>query len=205
MVNSHDEGEISEGGPSSVFERFPVAAEAYCPEVAALVRAGVVDQFGEDEWAAVVVSHELHQHIGIYTVIGAKMGVRARELLDAPRRSVHVVVHTTPSTPMACATDGLQVALGSTYGQDLIRLEPVEAPGLEVEFTYESKRLTMRLTPEYAKKVRAFIDEASQAHGFLSPAYFEEIRAASYRVWAEWDRKEIFTEELREVTRASRP
>lgn len=193
---AHSDGNGSEGGPSSVFQHFPVNAEAYRPEVAALVREGVVERFGEEEWAAVVVSHEVHQHIGIYTVIGAKMGVRARELLEAPRRSVQVVIRTTPRTPMACTTDGLQVALGSTYGQDLIRIETVAPPGLDVEFMYEHRRLIMRLTPEYSQRVRALIDEAIEKHGFLTPVYFEAVRAASYRVWAEWDRKEIFVEEV---------
>lgn len=183
------------GGPTSVFVHFPTAPDLYCEPVAALIRGGVVERFGEDEFAAVVLSHEIHQHIGIYTIIGAKMGVRARELLGAPRRAVEVVAETQPDTPPACAVDGFQASLGSTYGQDLIRIQPALQRGLIVTFTYGDKRLRMALKDDFKAEIQQLIETNSTQHGYLSPAYFEAIRAASYRIWAEWDRAQIFEED----------
>ncbi|HNR30365.1 MAG TPA: formylmethanofuran dehydrogenase subunit E family protein [Candidatus Hydrogenedentes bacterium] len=191
VPHHHPEDEV---GPTSVFAHFPTSPDMYCDEVAAIIRAGVIDRFGAEEFAAVVLSHELHQHIGVYTVVGAKMGVRARELLDAPRRAVRVEVETQPDTPFACATDGLQAALGSTYGQDLIRIQPVLKPRLTVVFSYGGKRLRMGLKESFRHEIARIIHDNSEKHGYLSPAYFEAIRGASYRIWADWDRKKIFDE-----------
>ncbi len=183
------------GGPTSVFAHFPTAPDFYREPVAALIREGLVERFGEDEFAAVVLSHEIHQHIGIYTIIGAKMGVRARELLEAPRRAVEVVVETQPDTPPACAVDGLQASLGSTYGQDLIRIQPVVERGLTVTFTHGDRRLRVALKDGFKAEIQRIVETNATRHGDLSPAYFEAIRAASYRIWAEWDRAQIFEED----------
>lgn len=186
--------EAEEGGPTSVFLKFPVDPSSYVPEVAALIADGVVDRYGDDEFAAVVMSHEIHQHIGIYTIVGAKMGVRAREVLNAPRRSVEVTVKTLPNTPLACAVDGIQAAMGSTYGQGLIAIEPVLDRILECTFAYKDQNLRMRLKPEYSAQVEAIIKECIGKYGNLTPQYFEGIRQACFRLWNEWDRRAIFDE-----------
>ena len=58
------------------------------------------------------MTHEFHQHEGIMTTLGAKMAVYARELLEAPTRTIHVTVETGPKPPLSCAIDGIQVANG---------------------------------------------------------------------------------------------
>ena len=200
----HDHGPATPGGepvggPTSVFVQFPTDPAYYQPEVAELVREGVVERFGVEEWAAIVVSHEIHQHIGVYTIVGAKMGVRASELLDAPRRAVSVTIKTVADSPMACAVDGVQASMGSTYGQHLIHLVNTRTPGLEATFRLGDETLRMTLKPEYLAKVRGFIDTHSAEHGYLSAPYFEAIRGESYRVWAEWDRSVMFDETLTET------
>jgi pyrimidine-specific ribonucleoside hydrolase len=35
-------------------------------------------------WKAVVLTNELHHHMGHWSIVGAKMGIRAREILAAP-------------------------------------------------------------------------------------------------------------------------
>ncbi len=180
------------GGPVSVFDNFPTRPDYYAPEVAALVEDGVIERWGEEEWRAIVVSHEMHQHIGVYTVLGAKMGVHARELLDAPRRVVDVTVATLTNTPMACAADGLQTALGSTYGQHLMRLTGTQTPDLRATFRYAGQALCLRLKPAIQREIANKLADARERHGGLTRAYFDEVREESYRVWAEYDRNEIF-------------
>lgn len=185
-----------------ILNAFPLEAEAYRPEVAQLVKDGIVEHWGHEEWMAIVLSHELHQHIGIYTILGAKMGVHAREALRVPRRSVLATLYTGGNQAMSCAADGLQMALGSTFGQNMIRIAPPEdggAPRLRAQFDHGERRLRLTLKDEYAARIDAIIADASAEHGFLTPDYFDAIEAASYQIWAEFDRSEIFIEERLQI------
>ena len=179
-----------------ILKALPTEAEAYREPTAALVRKGIPEKYGQEEWAAVVLAHELHQHVGIMTVVGAKMAVRARELLKAPPRSVHVVTGTGPNPPYACAIDGIQAGLSSTYGQQLIQAPPVDQPSVTATFSYEGRTLKLTLRPEYHKQVQACIQTAIKDHGNLTYDYFEAVEVFSYTVWAEFDRKAIFQEEF---------
>jgi len=179
--------------PLAVLKRFPLEPDFYCPQAAALLRGGIVEKFGREEWAAVVMAHELHQHVGIYTVLGAKMGVRARELLDAPTRAVHVIVETGLDPPASCTVDGIQASLASTLAQKLIEVPPdVSDPRVAATFEYRGRSIRLSLRPEYAKKVKNIIQTAIETHGNLTPAYFHEIEDRSFDVWAEFDRREVF-------------
>jgi formylmethanofuran dehydrogenase subunit E len=179
-----------------VLKALPAEADAYQGPAAGLVRRGVPALYGKEEWAAVVLTHELHQHVGVMTTIGAKMAVRARELLEAPPRVVKVVSETGPNPPFSCAVDGLQAGLASTYAQQLIEAPAVDEPRLAATFTYEGRTLRLALRPEFQKQVRACIRTAIKDHGNLTHEYFEEIEAFSYVVWETFDRHEIFDEEF---------
>ncbi len=177
-----------------ILKDLPDEAEAYQEPAAALVRAGIPDKYGHEEWAAIVLTHEFHQHVGIMTLTGAKMAVRARELLDAPARSIHVTVETGPKPPLACAIDGIQAAIASTLAQELIDVPENGEPKLAATFVYENRAVRLSLRPEYSGRVQGFIAKAIRDFGNLTPAYFEEIERLSYQVWRDFDRKQIFNE-----------
>jgi len=178
-----------------VLKRFPVEPDFYCTEAAELIRKGIVTKYGQEEWAAVVMTHELHQHTGIYTVLGAKMGVRARELLNAPTRAVHVTVETGLEPPVSCTIDGIQASLGSTLAQKLIDVPKVAEPHVAATFEYKDRRIRLSLRPEYQRKVTSIIKTAIEEHGNLTPAYFHQIEDRCFDVWADFDRHEIFSVE----------
>jgi len=189
---SHDEMVPPGTRPFAVLKRFPVEPDFYCAEAAELIHKGIVAKYGQEEWAAVVMTHELHQHAGIYTVLGAKMGVRARELLDAPTRAVHVTVETGLEPPMSCAIDGIQTSLGSTLAQKLIDVPKVAEPRVAAMFEYKGRRIRLSLRPEYQRKVTAMIKAAIEEHGNLTPTYFHEIEDRCFDVWADFDRRKVF-------------
>jgi len=198
------EGEAGEAAhhqrPMHVLLALPQDSILYNAEAAALIHDGVPEKYGTDEWTAIVLTHEFHQHVGIYTLLGAKMGVRAREILDAPMRAVHVVSETGTQQPLACTIDGLQVGLGSTLGQNLITVETPETPSVAARFEFEGRTVRLSLKPEYVERVRQIIEDARTAHGNLTPEYFHAVEDASYDVWREFDRAEVFAvEELDEV------
>jgi pyrimidine-specific ribonucleoside hydrolase len=184
-----------------ILKTLPLDATAYQPPAAALVAEGIPEKFGHEEWACIVLTHEIHQHAGIYSILGAKMGVRARELLEAPTRTVVVTVETGARPPESCVIDGLQVALGSTLAQDLIHVPPAGRPKVAATFEYKGRKLRLSLKPEFEKKISEFIASAIRECGSLTPAYYENVEAFSYRVWAEFDRRTLFDEEMRSVSR----
>ena len=126
--------------PCCVLADFPEAPEEYQGPAADLVRAGVPGKFGHEEWAAVVLTHELHQHVGIMTVLGAKMAVRAREVLHAPMRAVKIVSESGPNPPLACLIDGLQAGPGPAPTPKAL----IDAP--EVDETPHCRRFRVRRT-----------------------------------------------------------
>lgn len=181
--------------PLAVLKRFPLDPDFYCLQAADLLRNGILEKYGLEEWVATVIAHELHQHVGIYTVVGAKMGVRAREILNAPTRAVHVTVETGTEPPVSCVIDGLQGSLGSTLAQRLIQVPKVPVPRIAAVFRYEDQAIRLSLRSEYDKRIEQTIKTAIENHGNLTPAYFHEIEDRCFDVWAEFDRREIFLEE----------
>jgi pyrimidine-specific ribonucleoside hydrolase len=188
-----------QGAGKLMFQQFPTDPAYYTPPVAQLLENGIIERFGEEEFAAVVLTNELHQHIGIYTVLGAKMGIHAREILRAPTRSIHVVMETTLKQPWACTLDGVQMAIGSTLGQNLIEIAANEQPAVAGTFTWEGRRVRLALKDEYQTQLRDIILKAREAHGDLTPAYFDDIEQHCYTVWAKWDRGRIFEVALSHV------
>ncbi len=193
---ARDEHGVPAAGRSVlILKQSPTDAGAYQPKAAELVKAGIPEKYGMEEWTAVVLTNEMHQHVGIYNMLGAKMGVRARELLNAPTRTVDVTVEMGTTPPMSCMVDGLQAALGSTLGQNLIHVAPTDAPKAAAVFTHKGKKLRLSLKPDAQKWASELIGTAIRDCGNLTPAYFARIEELSYRVWGEADRNAIFVEE----------
>jgi len=184
-----------------ILKTLPLDPSAYRTPAAELVKQGIIEEFGHEEWAAAVLTNEVHQHVGIYSIVGAKMGVRARELLGAPTRAVSVTVETGTRPPVSCVIDGLQVALGSTLAQDLIHVSATGEPKVAATFEYKGHRLRLSLKPEFEKRIADSIAAATRQCGGLTPAYFKQIETFSYRVWAEFDRRRIFDEQMPPISR----
>lgn len=198
FANEHtlDTTPFSGGRQFHLVRALPLDASFYQPPTSDLVTAGIPEKYGHEEWAAVVLTNEFHQHVGIYTILGAKMGVRARELLEARPRSVNVTAQTGTAPPHSCLVDGLQVALGSTLAQNLIHVPESDTPRTAAVFEYQGKKVRLCLKPKIQQTISNIISNAISSHGNLTPAYFTEIESASYRIWAEFDRSVIFDEEI---------
>jgi pyrimidine-specific ribonucleoside hydrolase len=196
VADGHDaiKARHEEHRPFLALRALPMSAESYQPHVAELVRAGIPEKFGHQEWTAIVLTHEVHQHAGIYSILGAKMATRAAELLNAPKRAVKVTAECGTNQPLSCFIDGIQVALGSTLGQGLIKVPDTNEPRIAATFEYKSKQLRLALKAEAEHKVKDFIATSIEEHGNLTAAYFEAVEEHSYRVWADFDRSLIFEE-----------
>lgn len=154
----------------------------------------IIRRFGLEEWKAAVLTNEFHRHLGAYSIIGAKMGIRAREILGAPFDTLTVVSQAGNAPPLSCLNDGLQMSTGASLGRGSIQVN-AEGTIPRAIFSYDRRKITLTLKEEMVKKIEADIGQAIRTFGNLTPAYFNQVRSVSIRYWLELDRTRIFNEQ----------
>ena len=60
---------------------------------------------------------EFHGHLGPYLVLGMKMGLLAKNKLNATPFEIKAEIHTERKTPRSCILDGIQFTSGCTLGK----------------------------------------------------------------------------------------
>lgn len=175
------------------FKQFPVNPSLFNAALKPYV-AKIIAKHGLEEWKAVVLTHEVHHHMGFWSVLGAKMGVRARELLDAPLEEIRISSDAGSTPPISCMNDGLQVATGATLGRGTIKVSDAGRP--IVVFTFKAKKLTMNVKPEIAAEIERAAKEVSDKYGFQSPPYFRALDKLAIECWLKWDRSKLFEEAI---------
>lgn len=178
-----------------VLKRYPTNPGDLQEDVRPLIPE-VITRHGLEEWKAILLTNELHRHLGIYSIIGAKMGIRARELLGASLDELRVESHAGIEPPLSCMNDGLQVSTGASLGRGTIRTREEASPFPAAAFVHGDTALHIRTTDEVVQKIGSDINEAIARYGALTPDYFKEIRGLSIRYWLELDRREIFDERI---------
>ncbi len=183
-----------------VFRGIPVDPALFRDDVASIA-AEVVRRHGLEEWRAAVIANELHRHLGIYSIIGVKMGIRARELLNATLDDLEVKSLASNEPPLSCMNDGLQASTGASLGRGSISIDPSGDPSEKSAgaiFIKGRRRLKMTVKDNVIAGIRKDIRRAVAEHGDLTPAYFAEIRRLSLLYWLEMDRGKIFVEVIEE-------
>ncbi len=135
IVSEHEKGIPSHSGSGVVFSGFPLHEENYTADVQEIMKE-VIAKYGEEEWRLVVLTSELHGHLGVYAIIGAKMGLFARETLNAGHDELVIISHAGSKPPVSCMNDGLQVSTGATLGHGLISVTGIGIASPAAEFTY---------------------------------------------------------------------
>jgi len=154
----------------------------------------IIEQHGNEEWKACLLTNELHRHLGMLSIVGAKMGVRAREILEAPFDELEVISFAGYTQPLSCINDGVQVATGASLGRGAITVGQFNQP--MVIFVYKDKKVTLKVKPEIMKEIGDIVKEYSKKYTFQSPKYFQELDKVSIETWLKWDRKMIFDEKI---------
>jgi pyrimidine-specific ribonucleoside hydrolase len=178
-------------GENRVFHVFPENSELYAEDVAPFVNP-IIRLHGKKEWRSGVLTNELHGHLGIYAIIGVKMGIRVREYYNIGVDDIYIVTCAGSRPPVSCMNDGLQVSTGGTLGHGLITVVQETPPRPEATFTFKNKSIRMTLKPEYAGQIRADVEEGIRLYGNLTEPYWEHIRTLAIKYWLEFDRHEIF-------------
>ena len=176
---------------NQVLSHFPEDPDYYQDDVKAIMKKTIYN-FGQDEWTAGVLGNELHRHLGIYAIIGVKMGIRAREYFGAGVDEMLVLSYAGLTPPFSCMNDGLQVSTGATLGHGLIRINPGDEHSPEAEFTYMGQTISIRLKDEYRKKIESEVRELNTIYGLNNNIYWALVRKSALYYWENWDRNLIF-------------
>lgn len=174
-----------------VFSAFPLHEEDYAIDVKKIM-AETIAKYGEEEWQLVVLTSELHGHLGIYAIIGAKMGLYAREILGAKHDELVINSLAGARPPVSCMNDGLQVSTGATLGHGLISIKKTDKPIPSSDFSYKGKTISVSLLTPLQKEIDEKIKDAIKSSGGLTEQYWQKVREAALEVWQNYDRKVIF-------------
>jgi pyrimidine-specific ribonucleoside hydrolase len=174
-----------------VFNRFPVKRELYNYDVRPIIDSAIA-RYGYDEWKANVMTDEFHGHLGVFSIVGAKMGIKARELFGVGADMLQVITYAGTKPPYSCLTDGIQVSTGATLGMGTIHLATENKVQPSAVFTYKNRSIRISLKKEYLEQVDADINEGILKFGLMDDGYWKLIRHNALKYWVEWDRNKIF-------------
>ena len=176
-----------------VFAGFPVAPapELFRDDLSPFVEE-IVERHGADEWRLCVLTSEIHRHLGFYSIVGAKMGLRAREIFGAGPDELGVVSFAGSAPPLSCLNDGLQVSTGATLGHGTISVAADPPARPEAAFTSGGRTVRLRLKTELWQRIRDDIARGIEQYGSPTHEYFHYVRGLAISYWLEWDRNEIF-------------
>jgi pyrimidine-specific ribonucleoside hydrolase len=177
---------------NQVIKTFPSDSTFYSTDVEPFV-VEIIRKYGMDEWVSSVITNELHRHLGVFSIIGVKMGIRAREYFDTGVDEFSTISFAGSEPPLSCINDGLQVSTGSTPGHGLLTVinDPPSAP--KAEFRYMNRKIRLTLKPQIADKIVADLKEINFVNGLDSNIYWELVRKNSLKYWRDLDRHDIFT------------
>lgn len=174
-----------------VFSRFPDQKEMFRYDVRTIMDS-VIAKYGFDEWKANVMTDEFHGHLGVFSIVGAKMGIKAREIFGVGPDVLRVVSDAGSKPPYSCLNDGIQVSTGSTFGMGLISLSDDTITRPSAVFSYNNRSVRLTLKSQYLRQVNSDINEGIVKFGLSDDGYWKLVRRNAIRYWLEWDRNTIF-------------
>jgi pyrimidine-specific ribonucleoside hydrolase len=182
---------------NQVIKELPADPLFYSDDIKPSVKE-IIEKFGMDEWSSGVIANELHRHLGVFAIVGVKMGIRAREYFNTGVDEFRVTSFAGSIPPLSCMNDGLQVSTGATPGHGLLTVINDSPTRASAEFSYLNNKIRLTLKPEIAQKITGELKEINFINGLDSNIYWELVRKNSIKYWLNLDRHEIFTIEILE-------
>lgn len=152
----------------------------------------ILETHGRKEWIAGVLASELHRHLGVYEIIGVKMGIRAIEYFNTGVDEFKVVSYAGSTPPLSCMNDGIQVSTGATPGHGLLTVRNDTILKPVVEFSYLNNKIRVSLKPHFADLISSELKEINFIYGLDSDIYWELVRKNTIKYWRILNRHEIF-------------
>jgi pyrimidine-specific ribonucleoside hydrolase len=176
---------------NQVIKSLPTDSSFYFADVQRDV-SEIIEKYGMDEWTSGVIANELHRHLGVFAIIGVKMGIRAREYFATGVDEFKVITFAGSVPPLSCMNDGVQVSTGATPGHGLLNISDDTITRPVAEFTYLNHRIRLTLKPEIFAKISSELKEINFVYGLDSNIYWELVRKNSIKYWRSLDRHDVF-------------
>lgn len=175
---------------NQVFKEIPSDTSFYFPDLQEYI-GDIIARNGKEEWEAGVLTNELHRHLGVYAIIGVKMGIRAREYFHTGVDELYIQSAAGSVPPVSCLNDGLQVSTGATTGHGLIEVtDTLVSPS--ATFTYMNRIIRLSLNEDIASDIKNELKEINYIYGLDSNIYWELVRQKAILYWKNLDRHKIF-------------
>jgi pyrimidine-specific ribonucleoside hydrolase len=175
-----------------VFANFPDNRRAFQYDVRQIMDSAIA-RYGYDEWKADIMTDEFHGHLGVFSIVGAKMGIKAREIFGVGPDLLRVTTYAGLKPPYSCLNDGIQVSTGATLGMGTISVSDDSIKSPMAVFTYKNRSIRITLKPEYLREVNKDINEGIVKFGLMDDGYWKLVRRNALKYWLDWDRNIIFT------------
>lgn len=176
---------------NQVIKQVPITPDFYFEDIKPYVTE-IISKYGMNEWTSGVIANELHRHLGVFAIIGVKMGIRAREYFNTGVDEFLVTSSAGSVPPLSCMNDGLQVSTGATPGHGLLTVKNDAPVTPSAEFTYMNRKIRLTLKPEIASLISNELKEINFVYGLDSDIYWELVRKNSIKYWLNLDRHDIF-------------
>ena len=151
-----------------------------------------IEKFGLIEWKAITMTNEIHGHTGVYSILGAKMGIRALEYFNVGVNNLEALTFAGNIPPLSCFNDGIQISTGATIGQGLITVSDSISVIPSAVFSFNNQRVRMALKPEISDQIRKEVAYGVTNYGLLSDQYWLYIEELARKYWADFDRYDLF-------------
>ncbi len=153
----------------------------------------IIEKYGYSEYKLVLLTSEMHSHLGIYSIIGAKMGLRILEYLHVGLDEISVESYAGSMPPLSCINDGLQIGAGTTLGYGAIKIVEQSKSTPSVYVNYNGRKFLFKVKDSISEEISADVLALVKKHGLESDVYWSEIRRLSIeKYWSEKSRFEIF-------------
>jgi len=173
-----------------IFKYFPENPDLYSEDMRPMVNK-TIERYGHEEWKAGVLTNELHGHLGVYAIIGVKMGIFALETLGVKAGELSIISFAGMKPPVSCMNDGLQVSTSATFGHGLISSQETKDPRPEAIFSSGSDSIHAKIKSSVLKMITDEICGAVKQWGH-APQYWDYVRKLAIQYWYELDRSDIF-------------
>ncbi|HNQ67124.1 MAG TPA: nucleoside hydrolase [Bacteroidales bacterium] len=158
----------------------------------------LIEKHGYAEFKIVSLTSEIHSHMGIYSILGAKTGLRIMEYLHAGLDEIELISYAGFTPPISCFNDGLQVGTGSTIGYGTISVDTELSVRPAVLVKYNGREILFSIKQEIIKKAENDVSQLIKAHGLESEMYWIKLREISIlNYWLELSRFDIL--EIEEI------
>jgi pyrimidine-specific ribonucleoside hydrolase len=156
--------------PSSGF-MLMLDVESIAPELIA--------KHGYTEFKITSLTSEIHSHMGIYSILGAKTGLRIMEYLHAGLDEIEIVSYAGFEPPISCFNDGLQIGTGSTIGYGTISVDTTQGIKPAVLVKYNGRKILFSIKPELTTEIRNDVGKLIKDYGLESEMYWIKLRELS--------------------------